>query len=331
MKNLELILPFSIPPAGLAKDLLAACHADALARMLAGAAAPERRSYPEFAKALPHEYWLSNADSVESDAATAPACAHQLMQSLGITVPHGYWFVLQPVHLHVARDHLVLTDTRQLVLTDSQARALYASAERLCREVGQELLYGDAKTWFLRADAWSDLQTATSDAACGHNIDIWMPSGEAARAWRKLQNEIQMEWYIDEVNEQRAARGERTVNSLWLSGGSAALQPASRQLAQAENAASLLASADSLSVVLQDSLSSAALNGDWNQWLIEWEKLEQAWFLPLEQALKQGQLQQWRLVCSDARQIACFTIPARSWRRLWTSPSLRKLFFLGAA
>jgi hypothetical protein len=39
-----------------------------------------------------------------------------------------------------------------------------------------------------------------------------------AKLWRKLQNEIQMLWHIDPVNEEREQRGLPSINSLWISG-----------------------------------------------------------------------------------------------------------------
>jgi glycosyltransferase involved in cell wall biosynthesis len=39
-----------------------------------------------------------------------------------------------------------------------------------------------------------------------------------AKRWRKLQNEIQMLWHIDPVNEEREQRGMPSINSLWISG-----------------------------------------------------------------------------------------------------------------
>jgi hypothetical protein len=39
-----------------------------------------------------------------------------------------------------------------------------------------------------------------------------------AKLWRKLQNEIQMLWHIDPVNEERQQQGYPSINSLWISG-----------------------------------------------------------------------------------------------------------------
>src|SRR5690606_12665127 len=110
----------------------------------------------------------------------------------------------------------------QLQLAEDEAQALFESALSVCEESGKSLLYGDAHTWFLRADDWQDLHTSTPDAACGHNIDIWMPKGQNERDWRRLQNEIQMHWHAHAINEQRAERGLKPVNSVWLWGGTAA-------------------------------------------------------------------------------------------------------------
>jgi hypothetical protein len=39
-----------------------------------------------------------------------------------------------------------------------------------------------------------------------------------AKLWRKLQNEIQMLWHIDPVNETREQSGLPSINSLWING-----------------------------------------------------------------------------------------------------------------
>jgi hypothetical protein len=45
------------------------------------------------------------------------------MQTAGIPVTEGYWFLPQPIHIHVARDHLVLTDTERLEISQAEAEA----------------------------------------------------------------------------------------------------------------------------------------------------------------------------------------------------------------
>src|SRR5690606_10769345 len=160
----------------------------------------------------------------------SPSLGTALAHAANLPVAQGCWFVLQPVHIHIARDHLVLTDPRQLQLEESHSCTLFDIARPLFEEVGKTLLWVDAATWLLRADDWQALHTASPGAACGHNVDIWMPQGEQARDWRRLQNEVQMHWHGHAVNDERAAQGQRPVNSIWLWGGGDVAAEPSRQI-----------------------------------------------------------------------------------------------------
>ena len=231
MSHIEILVPFALPPAELAVDLLRELGLPALAMLLARARRlptsadnsrdPDADTHDGFARSLPHEAWLAHRFGMATALPTcgSPPLAAARMRMLGMHPEPGYWFMLQPVHYHIARDHLVLTDLRQLALTDADARALFAAAVPAFDEAGLTLCYGTADCWFVRADRHRDLQTATPDATCGRNIDIWMPEGESARAWRKLQNEVQMEWHGHPVNEVRADAGLTPVNSIWLWAG----------------------------------------------------------------------------------------------------------------
>src|SRR5690606_30137468 len=113
--------------------------------------------------ALPHESWVAHHFGLTAllGADSSPPLAAAAMRAFGIAPASGTWFLLHPVHLHVARDHLVLTDQRMLELPEDAARALFASARTLCAEFGHALQYGDARNWFLRADQWDKLATTT--------------------------------------------------------------------------------------------------------------------------------------------------------------------------
>ncbi len=230
MSHVELLVPFALPPAELAPDLLRELALPAMAMLLGrGSLIPGTDGQMDaqtdaangFARALPHETWLARRFGLEQPAVSgsSPPVAAALMRSMQREVAAGFWFIVQPVHFHIARDHLVLTDPRQLHLSETDARALFAAALPSFEEAGLTLVYGRADCWFMRADDHRDLQTATPDAACGHNIDIWMPQGASARAWRKLQNIVQMDWHAHDVNQTRAAAGQVPVNSVWAWGG----------------------------------------------------------------------------------------------------------------
>jgi len=333
MKNLELILPFSLPPAGLANDLLKALNAPSLAKLIASSNTRTLMTGEAFSKALAHEYLLAD-DLNAVDFSTSPATTWDKMQAKGVTPQSGFWFSLQPVHIHFARDHLVLMDQRRLLITDDESRQLFNIAKTVCDEFQMELVFGDNHTWFLRCDSWSGLKTSTIDAACGHNIDIWMAQGDHARAWRKLQNEIQMLWFSHEINQQRESNGQNTINSVWLSCG--ADKPSSNRktlmnLADSSNFAQHLSSPIVSSSLVLDALTGAAMNSDWSYWLEQMHELEKNYFAPLLAALQKNELQELKLICSDARQIMEFKLTPWSLRKFWVKPSLKKLFSMKAA
>lgn len=337
MKNLELILPFSIPPSGLENDLLKAMQTPALARLIASAKRMPLRNIDPFSKALVHEYFLANELQGAHDC--DPPVTLNRMRDMGLQPAEGRWFTLQPVHIHIARDHLVLTDQRRLDISEQESRVLFEIAKTATDEAGMTLQYGDASTWFLRADGWTGLKTASADAACGHNVDIWMPDGEHARAWRKLQNEIQMLWFAHTLNDEREAQGKKAINSVWLSGGADTLMKQEKRRHTAQSFADLLSAPDlqntqnkststDTTCVLLEHLTESAINSDWGQWLTQMQTLENDWFAPVLVALKNRQLNSITLHCSDAHLLASFKLTPWSLRQFWIKPSLQALFTL---
>lgn len=305
MRDATLLLPFALPPAEHAKDLIAALDAPALAMLLSRGKELARTDCDPFAACLPHEALLAG-----TRADNSPPLAHRLMHELGLPPVEGHWFVLQPAHFHIARDHLVLTDLRQLVLDERESRTLFDAVTTLFDELGHELRYGDARRWFLRADDWQALRTTTPDAATGHNVDIWLPSGEHARAWRKLHNEVQMLWHLQALNDEREMRGLRRVNGLWLWGGASAAQ---------------LPAPGTAGMQLDDSLVPHALAGDWGSWLAAIGSIESGCIAPALQALRSGGVDRLTVQLTDATRIRSWRVSRAGMRKFWIRPSLSRL------
>ena len=304
MRDPTLLLPFALPPVQHAKDLIKSLHMPSLASLLARANERPERRFEAFAAALPHEILLYGTDIDNS-----PPLSHQWMQQLGIAAEPGIWFILQPVHLHIARDHLVLTDPRQLMIDEQSSRAMFESARLLFEELGHELRYGDARHWFVRADTWQTLRTTTPDAATGHNVDVWLPSGEHAREWRRLHNEIQMLWHTHPLNEAREANGQPRINALWLWGG------ASPEHSPAKH--------DTLTI--DDSLISPALADDWGRWLLAMQEIERTHASPLLQQLQNKVIDRLTLQLSDATCVKQWQITRIDLLKFWRKPSLNRL------
>ena len=130
---------------------------------------------------------------------------------------------LQPVHLHATRDHLILMAQSQIDLTANESADLLQVALPFIEEdFRNKMLFQGQRDWFISAGPFISLATHSIDQAHGRNIDWWMPRDTSefgvAKLWRKLQNEIQMLWHIDLVNQERDQRGYPSINSLWISG-----------------------------------------------------------------------------------------------------------------
>ncbi|WMW82464.1 hypothetical protein RF679_09345 [Undibacterium cyanobacteriorum] len=356
MSHLEIILPFGIPPASLAKQLLQQVNAPSLQRLLSFAKASTPLRLNEFARLLPHEYFLFERDSIsqkqkaleaqnvqrtpdQEQRYTSPrlSISKMLMHGLATPAASGYWFTLTPVHIHIARDHLVMTDPRRLQVSEAHARQLFLIAQEICQERGHELIFASPSMWFLRADTWRELQTASLDAAAGHNMDIWMPEGEQARNWRKLQNEIQMAWHNHAANLERENVGLVPINSVWIHGGSDQAHHVSPQtgMASIETFLHQLKNPSSTKpltpIIIIEDLLEPALNSDWGSWLNALQQLEDQCFSPLWQALQNGELDRLNLGVSDHIQFVQFECKKPSWLQTFRKPHFNKLLALAAS
>jgi hypothetical protein len=253
-----------------------------------------------------------------------------------------------------------MSDTRQLQLNEADARALFDTAQPYFDELGQTLLYGGPDLWFMRADDWSGLRTASPDAAIGQNLTDWMPEGERARDFRKLQNEVQMLWHEHPANEARQARGLSVINSFWLWGGAAGSATASGdahapaalpmlaisggpawmtalaaaaavgqgqgRVQQQPGASQLLAqTAAGHAVAVLAELIPDGMAGDWAAWLYQLQRLEQEWFAPLLAALEDGRLKRLTLMLSDREGWTEISSSKLAQRKFWRPHTLKNL------
>jgi hypothetical protein len=351
MNQLTLVLPFALPNAELAADLLKVLQAPALAALLSRTSTCNFETFDNANRLLPHEAWLAHAlglaPAPNGEAAQA-AFAARAMRGYGLVPePGGRYFLLHPAHLAIARSHISLEDLRHLNLSEIESCALFDTARPYFDEIGQPLSYGDSGTWFMRADAWSDLQCATPDGATTQDLSVWMPEGEHARAARRLQNEVQMLWHEHPVNVAREERGAKPINSFWLWGASvatAASAPASARCAaslhtrdasgwlaalaeparrEASPSSVLAEQADA--IVMLGGLIEAAQAQEWGMWLQQLQALEADWFAPLLAALKDGRLGQLRLVLSHRDAWLDCTTSRNAQRKFWRANTLNKL------
>ncbi|MDT6962997.1 hypothetical protein QTN24_15980 [Cupriavidus sp. SZY C1] len=360
MTHLTLIVPFSVPP-GAGDDatddvvpgaLLRQLELPALGKLLTRATPGPRETHDDpYLRSLPQERWLAaraGLDTARVPTAPFMRLADRAAAGLPATpdasdaAPAG-WACLQPVHIHAARDHLVLLHPDQIAIRPDEADALRAAIADLMAETGIPLEAPHPARWYVPADVFGDLEATTPVRATGRNIDIWMQAGPRARDWRRLQNEIQMTWHAHPVNAAREDAGELPVNSVWLHGGGRAgtarkladtvltddpfmaglaLAAGSRTGPAPARFAALDAAGGSAMVML-DGATQAHIASDWGLWLDQMHALDADWFQPVLDALAAGQLQAVTLVLGGENHFAEFTVTRADLRKFWRGMGAR--------
>ncbi|CAB3789743.1 hypothetical protein LMG28688_02970 [Paraburkholderia caffeinitolerans] len=376
--RLHLLVPFALPSAAAASTALAGLEFPALSKLVARATLGEQVIGEDFQRTLPHERWVARAFGAAAPEATAvPAgkngagsaddeapLAPWMLLADGGTPGDATWACIQPVHVRIAHDHLVLIDPASLELADADAAALYAVARPLIEELGVRVEAPTPQRWYLSSDQFGTLAGASPLRASGRNIEIWLPheahSGQRSRAWMKVQNEVQMAWFEHPVNEAREARGLPAVNSIWFH-AQGALRPVKRafacvrsdaaatrglalaagaELGAAPDTFRALAAApgsasagtspnstpNSATLVELDPFSAAYIQQDWGGWNAAFAKLERDWFAPALAALQAGELAELGFtLCGDTGSVT-LTAKRGDLRKFWRRREFASLF-----
>lgn len=343
-----LLLTGALLPAELAgaqgKSLLVDLPLPALQQLLARGKVTRTLPAETTHSASMPEYWLAQQFSVPSGM-TAAYCA-QLDQLTA--APEMLW-ALKPVHFHVARDHLVLTDPAHLMITSDEAKALCASIEPLLTALQWQIHIPHPQRWYVTPPQALDLSTTSPEVAVNQNIEPYLPTGKDARQWKRLMNEVQMVWHNHAVNQARTERGELPVNSLWLHGGAnrpmmPMPRPTScfdalyaeafyaRALANATNIATAVAPATpqlqhAHTLQIDQRLRTSLMAQDWYAWRTQWLQLEHDFFAPLRDLLGRRILKRFTLVLCGEQQIVELVITPQNLWKFWRRATLAQELF----
>jgi hypothetical protein len=226
---LHLLVPFALIPAADAQVVLSKLDYPALGALLARASLVERATGEDFQRTLPHERWLAtrfgalgatDAPAQGSAGADDAPLAPYMMLADGADPGTSRWAVVEPAHIQIAHDHLVLIEPDSLGLSDDECAALLEAARPSFDAIGVRVQAPTVRRWYVSGDALGELVAAPPLRAVGRSIEIWLPhdarTGDRSRAWMKLQNEVQMSWFEHPVNRARESQGHAPVNGLWL-------------------------------------------------------------------------------------------------------------------
>lgn len=350
--RLHLLLPFALPAAADASSALHDLSSPALEKIVARATLVERVAGEDFQRTLPHERWIARRfDAIAANAADeAPLAPYMLLADGGMPGDEP-WACVEPVHVRIAHDHLVLIDPSALELTDEDAAQLLDKARPLIEELGVRVEAPTPRRWYLSGAALGLLAGASPLRASGRSIEIWLPheahSGQRSRIWMKLQNEVQMGWFEHPVNEAREARGLPAVNSIWLHAQGVARpvrSPFGRVLsdAAATRGLALAAKVDTAAapasfrtlprldggetLVELDPFTAPFIAQDWLAWQAALEQLERDWFAPALEALQAGRLGALGLTLAGDTGSVTLTATRGDLRKVWRRRVLASLF-----
>lgn len=137
-------------------------------------------------------------------------------------------FCADPVYQQMDINHATLADQSLLNLSAADANSLIASLNDQFTGDGLRFECDHPMRWYCQFDKPLSIDTISLTAATGRDVSLCRPTGSDARYWRSLLAEIEMILYSHPVNQQREARGELPVNSLWLWGGGSLPEPHQR-------------------------------------------------------------------------------------------------------
>jgi len=130
-----------------------------------------------------------------------------------------YYMFADPVHLRADRDSIIMLGNKILDIKAHETdRIINIINSHFQAEVFRlEVIAGHR--WCLSVPTVQKIHTYPLVEVIGQNIHQYLPYGEDSRHWRNILNEVQMLLSNSQVNQEREARGELAINSLWFWGG----------------------------------------------------------------------------------------------------------------
>ena len=143
--------------------------------------------------------------------------AAQVWQAEGGKATHAFWLFAAPVVMLPGQDSFYMGDPAPAEVSSDESVALMESLNQLFAEDGYHFhLLNDV--WFLGLDADPQITTTSIEQVMNKDVAHYLPQGEGALFWNKVQTEIQMLLFTHPVNQAREAQGLAMVNSLWCYG-----------------------------------------------------------------------------------------------------------------
>ena len=288
-----------------------------------------RRESPE-SRTL--EQWLQQAFEQPGEALAAGALG---IAARGDDAGEGWWARADPVHLRLLRDRAIVMPGEAMEISQQEADELAAALNRHFADT-VEFHTLDSRRWTVRLKDEKNFLEKPALEAAGRTA--------AARGSEAMLTESQRLLHAHHVHDARDARGEPTVNSLWLWGGGqapravhgpwrslTAADPSALGLAQLAGMRrfDLPASAEAWlerlpgegrHLAVLDALRAPAALEQQPEYEAGLDALERDWFAPLLAALRAERIGMVTVRVPDAAPGAGFETVRGDLRRFWRRP-----------
>lgn len=131
--------------------------------------------------------------------------------------PQRQWVCADPLHVAIDVAHIYSLGNAYLALTEAEVTDLIASINELL-DGKLRLVAPHPLRWYLELPEPWQFDSVSPHLLLGSTLVDKMPTGKHARSVKKLFNEIQMLLFDHEINQQRRARQQPTVDGVWLWG-----------------------------------------------------------------------------------------------------------------
>lgn len=304
---MHVLIPFAAPPAAIAPQVLPQLQLPNLLRLVTRLTPQDFDAADEHSFSPPHERALARAVGLDDRDGYIPWAAWTAQKP-------GAWAWFTLCHWQTHTSGFSLAPLQDLNISAAESQRLLHAVQPYAAEDGIELTEHAPGRWLACGAAFAQLRCAALDRVVGRQVDAWMPQGPRALELLRLQNEMQMLFYTHAVHDERSQRGQRPINSFWLSGAGALT-------AGADGAGS----APQVQVV--QGLRAAALGADWSAWQQAWLELDAGLLGQARQAARQGQALTLTL-CGERAAQRWQLLPQTRWQSLqarWRAPTVQTI------
>jgi len=266
--------------------------------------------------------------------------------------PQDFWVKVDPVQMLPDRDTLVLFPPKTLNIQWAEATALIQAFNLHFEQDKVQIELGEVSPndWFIRIKQPVDIQSTLLDQVAFQSVANKMPQGNAATYWKQLMNETQMLFYTHPVNEARREQGLPEINSIWV-WGEGQLTEAQQNITGFEdwqiythfnylqglshlmhskcqkppkNAQAWLNLAEKTRHLIHLDLNPEGSEMTFEHWKKGVQQLEQNWFVPLLEEVKQGGIQSLLLDFGEGKR---FHVTPQTLKKFWRFNRLFSKYF----